>query len=164
MSMAASTAARASTASAGLMIVMPGMVRIRADVFIALVGCTVFADGDAGVRCADLYVEVRVADAVADLLKGSAGGKHRKAGGKRNHTRRGKPCRNTHHIALGNAAVEEAVGIRRLEFAGLGRLGKVCVEDNEVRILCAELDQRVAVCLTGSFLCQSWSAPPGQKL
>ena len=58
-------------------------------ILAALVARAVFTDGDAAVRRRDFHVQVRVAHGVADLLKGSARGKHRKAAGKGNEAHRG---------------------------------------------------------------------------
>ena len=80
----------------------------QGDIFAALMGRAVLADRDARMGRADLDVQVRVTDRVAHLLKGAAGGEHRKGAGKRDHARRGKARRYAHHVALGDAAVDEA--------------------------------------------------------
>ena len=80
----------------------------------------VLAHGDARVRGADLDVEVRVADGVADLLERTAGGEHGKGACERDATGGGNARRETHHVALSNAGVKEAVGVGGLELARLG--------------------------------------------
>ncbi len=104
------------------------------DILAALVGRAVLADRDAGVGRADLDRQAGVADRVADNLKRPPGGKHRKGGGENGHAGGGKARRDAHHVRFGNAAVEETVGIRFLEDAGLGRGREVGVQDDKVRV------------------------------
>ena len=92
-----------------------------------------------------------VGDGVADLLKGTACGKHGKAGNKGNITHGGQTCGHAHHVALGNAAVKVTVRVSLAEHAGLGGSGKVCVQHHQILVaLCGQLLQGVAVAFTGS--------------
>ncbi|TYL06521.1 hypothetical protein MTAT_30060 [Moorella thermoacetica] len=54
----------------------------QGHVLDSLVGGAVFADGKAGVGGGDFYVDLRVGDAVADLVIGPAGGKNGESAGK----------------------------------------------------------------------------------
>ena len=68
----------------------------------------VLADRDAGVRGADVHVEVRVADVVANLLERAAGGEHRERGAE-DLLAGGCDARgDADHVGLGDAAVVEA--------------------------------------------------------
>ena len=123
----------------------------QGDILAALVGGTVLTDRKAGVGGADLDIQVGVADGVADLLKGAARSKHRKAGHKGNIAHRAHAGGNADHVLLGNAAVKVAVRVGLLEDIGLGGGGQVGVEDHQiVSALLGQLYQRVAVADTGS--------------
>ena len=122
-------------------------------VLAALMGCTVLTHRDAAVGGTDLHVQVGVADGVAHLLKGTAGGKHGKAGNKGHIAHGGQAGGHAHHVALGNAAVKVAVRICLAEHAGLGGGGQVGVQHHDVVVtLCSQLLQGVAVAVTGRNL------------
>ena len=123
------------------------------DILAALVRGAILAHRDTGVRGTDFNVEVRVADGVADLLKGAAGGEHGKAAREGNAAGGCDTGGNTHQVALGNAYIEEAVGTGCLELAGLRGGGQVGVEDHKVIVLVGELDEGLAVAYArGDFL------------
>ena len=86
-------------------------------------------------RGADLHVEVRVADGVADLLEGAAGREHREGARKGHAARGGDAGGQAHHVGLGDARVKEAVGVGGLELAGLRGGREVRVKDDEVVVL-----------------------------
>ena len=94
--------------------------------------CAVLTDGYAGVGRAYLNIKMRIADGIAYLLKCSAGGKHCKRAAERDLARRCNACRDSDHVALCDTAVEEALRECLLEFYRLGRLCKVCVENDHV--------------------------------
>ena len=98
-------------------------------------------------------VEVRVADGVADLLEGAAGGEHGKSA-REGSTAGGRDTGgDAHQVALGNAHVKEAIGAGGLELAGLRGGGQVGVEDHKVVVLGSELDEGLAVAYArGDFL------------
>ena len=122
-------------------------------VLAALMGCTVLTHRDAAVGGTDLHVQVGVADGVAHLLKGTAGGKHGKAGNKGHIAHGGQAGGHAHHVALGNAAVKVAVRISLAEHAGLGGGSQVSVQHHQVVVaLSGQLLQGVAVAFTGSDL------------
>ena len=123
------------------------------DILAALVRGTVLAHRNTGVRGTDLNVKVRIADGVADLLKGAAGGKHGKAARKGDAAGGCDTGGNTHQVALGDAHIEEAVGAGGLKLAGLRGGGQVGVEDHKVIVLIGELDEGLAVAYArGDFL------------
>ena len=123
------------------------------DILAALVRGAVLAHRDAGVRGTDLNVEVRVADGVADLLKGATGSEHGKGTREGNTTGGRDTGGDAHQVALGNAHIEEAVGAGRLELTGLRGGGQVGVEDHKVIVLVGELDEGLAVAYArGDFL------------
>ena len=104
-------------------------------------------------RGADLDVEMRIADGVADLLEGAAGGEHGK-GAREGDAPGGRDTGgDAHQVALGNAHIEEAVGASGLKFAGLRGGGQVGIEDHKVVVLVGELDEGLAVAYArGDFL------------
>ena len=117
----------------------------------ALMGRAVLTHGDARVGSADLDVEMGVGHAVADLLKGTSGGEHGEGGGYDGLTGGGKACGDTDHIALGDTAIKEAVGIRLGEIAGLGGFCQVGVQHHEIAVG-AQLHKGLTVGLTGCDL------------
>ena len=130
-----------------------GQAAHQGKVLAALVGSAVLAHGDAAVGGTDLDVQAGVSDRVADLLKGTACGKHGKAGNKGNITHGGQTCGHAHHVALGNAAVKVTVRVRLTEHAGLGGGSQVSVQHHQVVVaLSGQLLQGVAVAFTGSDL------------
>ena len=124
----------------------------QGEVLTALVGGPVLAHGDAAVGGTDLHIQVGVADGVANLLKGAAGGKHGEAGGKGDQSHGGGAGGSRHHIRLGDAAVKVAVGERLLEYGGLGGAGQVGVEHDQVGMGGAQLSQRAAIAVPGRDL------------
>ena len=122
------------------------------DVLVALVGRAVLADRDAGVRGADVHIEVRVPDGVADLLERAAGGEHGERGAKDLLARGGNAGGDADHVCLGDAGVIEALGVGGLELAGLGGRGEVRVQDHEVVALGAERHKLLAVAGAGRDL------------
>ena len=117
------------------------------DILQALVGCAVLADRDAGVGGGDLDVQVRVCHAVADLLEGASGGEHGEGGREHGLAGGGKSGGDADHVALGDAAVKEAVGESLCKVAGLGRLRKVGVQHREI-VIGTQLAQSAPVCLS----------------
>ena len=103
---------------------------------------------------ADLDVQVRIADGVADLLEGPPGGEHGEGGGKGHEAGRRGAGRHGHHVALGDAAVEVALGKGLFENGGLGRAGQIRIEDDDVLMLLTERGERAAVAVAGRDLFQ----------
>ena len=100
---------------------------------------------------ADLDVQVRVADGVADLLKAAARNEHGKAGHEGNIAHRGHTGGDADHVLLGNAAVKVTIRVLLAEDFGFGGSGQVGVKDHQiVSALLGQLYQRVAVADTGS--------------
>ena len=105
-------------------------------ILVALVCCTVLAYGDARMGSAYLYVEVGIAYGVADYLECTPCRKHGKGGCEHLLACGCDACRNAHHISLGNAAVDEALGARLLEYACLCSSRQVCIKHDKIGILC----------------------------
>ena len=120
------------------------------EVFAALVGSAVLADGDTAVGGADLDVQMRVADGVAHLLIGAARRKHRERRAERHKAHRGKARAHADEVRLGNAAVDVAVGIGLLEDRRFGGAGKVGVQNKDIVMLGGKRRYRVAVAVAGS--------------
>ena len=138
----------------------PGDQPHEADVLQALVAAAVLAHGNAGVGAADLHVELGVGNGVADLLIGPACTEHGKGGAEGDQPHGGQACTDVHHVALGNAAVEEAVGIGGLEIFGHGSAGQVGVQDDDLVIGSAQLYKSLAVSFTGcDFFTHGFSPP-----
>ena len=119
----------------------------QGNVLTALMGCAVFSNRNTRMGRTDFDVQVRVTDRVAHLLKGAAGGEHRKGAGKRDHARRGKARCYAHHVALGDAAVDEAFRAHLFKGSCLGCARKVCVQHNQIWIFRRKLRQGGAVAL-----------------
>ena len=91
-----------------------------------------------------------VADGVADLLKGAAGGEHGEGGGEGNQAHGGHTGGHADHVGLGDAAVEVAVREGLLEGLGLGGVGQVGVQNHQILMLRTQRGQSLAVGITGS--------------
>ena len=117
----------------------------ESKVLQTLVGGSVLTYGDAGVRRADLYVQVRVADRIADLLIGAACREHCKRTGKRHHAGCRKACRNAHHISFRDTAVEMSVRISLSKNARLGRACQIRIQNYKVRHLRAQFQKGLSV-------------------
>ena len=115
------------------------------QVLQTLVGSAVLTDSDAGVCRADLHVQVRVADRVADLLIGAARREHREGACKRHHTGGREACRDAHHIAFRDSAVKVSVGICFRKDTGFGRTCQVCVKYYKIGHLRAQLQKSFSV-------------------
>ena len=115
------------------------------NVLAALVRSAVLAHRNARVGSTDLDVEMRVADGVADLLVGAAGGKHGKGAREGNAARSRDAGGKAHQVALGDTGIIEALGIGGLKLAGLRGGRQVSIENHEVIALVAQLDKRLAV-------------------
>ena len=95
-------------------------------------GRAVLTDRDAGMGCADLHIQVRIADGVANLLKGTAGCKHGKCRCERHFPGCCDPGRDSHHVRLRDAAVNVALREGLLEGSGLGCACEVSIQDNDI--------------------------------
>ena len=118
---------------------------------IALVGSAVLSDGDTCVSRADLNVEVRIAYAVSNLLVSSACRKHSEGGCEYSLAGRSDTCRNAHHIALCDSAIEESLRELFLKHTRLGSRRKICVEHQKI-ILFAKVGKRLAVAFSSCLL------------
>ena len=122
-------------------------------VLAALMGSAVLAHRDAAVGGTDFHVQVGIANRVAHLLKGTAGGEHGKAGNKGHVAHGGQARSHAHHVALGNAAVKMTIRVSLAEHTGLGGSSKVCVQHHQILVAFGgQLLQGVAVAFTGSDL------------
>ena len=132
----------------------------KADILDGLVAAAVLAHGHAGVGAADLHIETGVGDGVADLLIGPACAEHSKGGAEGNEPHGGQARRHIHHVALGNAAVKEAIGIGRLEKFGHGSPGQIGIQHHNLIVGSAQLYQRLAVGFTGGDFFTHALSPP----
>ena len=121
----------------------------QGDILVALMGCTVFSYGDSGMGCTDFYIQMRISDGVAYLLKSTACRKHGKGTCKRDDACGGKSGSDSHHITFCDTTVDVAVRICFFEHTGLGCCCKVSVEYDQIVMLCAKLNQ----CITIAFSC-----------
>ena len=102
------------------------------DVLDAHLRCAVFADRDAGVAADDLDVQVRIGDRHPQLVVGVAGDERGEAGDQARLARAGQAAGDADEVALGDADVEEPVGVLLAEPLGPGRVAHVGVDDDEV--------------------------------
>ena len=130
----------------------------------ALMRSTVLADRNACVRRADLHVEMRIADRVSDLLIGASGCKHRERARKRHLARQRKPRRDAHHIGLGDAAVDMALGESLFEEPRFRRCRQIRVEHDEIVAAFPELHESLPIAFArGDFLQLRHSASPSRS-
>ena len=130
------------------------------EVLDALVGGAVLAHGQAAVGAHDLDIHAGVGDGVAHLLPGAAGGEHGEGVGKGLEAAGGQAGGHALHVALGDAHVEEALGIGGFKALGHGGSGQVGLQHDQLGITVSQGDQGVAVGITGGFLFRHVSSPP----
>ena len=121
----------------------------QCKVFAALVAGTVFANRQTAVGSADLDVQGGVADGVADLLKGPAGGEHSEGGSEGSEAAGSQAGSNAHHVSFGDAAVEVAVGESLGEHTGLCGAGQVGIQHNNIVVGLTQGHQTLAIAITG---------------
>ena len=112
------------------------------DIFDALMACAVLTDRQSGMRSADLDIEMRITDRIADLLKCSSGCEHGKAGGKGDLAAGSQSGCHAHR--LGDAHIEMALRTDLRCLSGFGAAGQIGIQHDDVRILLHQLGQ----CLT----------------
>ena len=130
------------------------------QVLNALVGGAVLAHGQAAVGADDLHVQARVSHAVADLLKGPAGGEHSKGVDKGLLAAGGQAGSHTNHVGLSDAHVKKAVRMSSAKVLGHGGAGQVRVQDHQVGFLLGQFHQRLAVSGAGRNLICHLTCPP----
>ena len=111
-------------------------------------GSAVLTYGNARMSGADLHIQMGITNRIADLLKSPSCRKHGKGADERDLACGGKACCDAHHVALSDAAVDMSVRKCLLENTGFGSCCQVCVQNDQIRILCAILCQRIAVALS----------------
>ncbi len=107
----------------------------------------VAAIAEARVASSDLYIEMGVADAVANLIK-TARGEYGKRTGKDGLPAKGKACGGAQHIGLGNSHIKKPVGEFLLKQVVYGGARKVGVQHHNA-LVCAIIDERAAICTAG---------------
>ncbi len=101
----------------------------------------------------DLHVQVGIAHGVADLVVGAAGAEHGEAAGEGDVSRGGQAGGHINHVLLGDAAVEQPIGVAGLgQLLGGGGAGQVGVDGDDRRALGGKFRQRDAVSRTGCAL------------
>ena len=131
-------------------------------VLAALVACAVLAHGQTAVCCADLHIQMGIADGVADLLESPPRGEHGKGGREGNEAVGREARRHAHHVRFRNAAVEVTVRVRLGKHAGLGGACQVGVQHHDVLMLRAQGNQAPSVALAGGhflYICHI-TCPP----
>ena len=118
------------------------------DILVTLMSGTILTYGNARMSGADLHIQMGITNRIADLLKGTACRKHGKGADERDLACGGKACCDAHHVALSDTTVDMSLRKCFLENTGLGGSGQVRVQNDQIRILCAVLCQRVAVALS----------------
>ena len=81
---------------------------------------TILTHGNAGVRCTDLHIDMRIANRIAHLLKRAARRKHSEGRSENQIARCGKACRNAHEVAFRNTRVKKLIGIGFFKHSGFG--------------------------------------------
>src|SRR5262249_36106536 len=121
----------------------------QGDVFDRLLRRPVLTERDAAVAAHEVHVELHVGAADPQLLIAFAEKERGEARGKRDHATGGQAGGNGAHVGLGDADVEEPLLELLSEQPGVGGFGEIGVENDDARILFAQLGQRAAVGLTG---------------
>ena len=120
------------------------------QIFNRLVRCAVFPNADAGMSSTDLYIQIRITDAVADLFKSSSCRKHRETGSINNLAARCQSCGNRHHVAFGNSKIKMSVWANLFCFNRLRRLGQIRIQNDNVFFFQHQLRQGFSI----SFPCR----------
>ena len=114
--------------------------------------CSIFANGDSGMRSDNPYRNLGVGDYLPDLFPGFARGKHGKRGNKRPITIHGQSGGNPHHVRFRNPHVEETLREILGKEACLCRTGKIGGEDNDSFINLTKLGKCSSVGVACCFL------------
>ena len=121
----------------------------QSDIFIALMGGSIFTYGDSCMCGRHFYIQMRIADGISNLLKSPPRRKHCESTGKRNLSGCCDSRRNTHHIALCNSAVDMAFRKFLLKYCRFCRLCQIGVQDHQIFMLLSQFHQRVAIAFPG---------------
>ena len=124
----------------------------QGDILITLVGSPILSYGDTRMGSSDLYIQLRIGNRVANLLKSTSCGKHSKRTSKRNLTGSGKSRCNTNHITLCDTTVNVSVRKCFLEHSRLCSSGKIRIQNNQVLKFCSQLCQGISITLTSRNL------------
>lgn len=117
-------------------------------------GGSVFAQGESGVRSADLDVFARVGYALADLVVHAGGGKIGEGAGEGDFPADGHAGGDADHVGFGDAYLEESVGMLGGEFVHFERTGQVGAQCDHIRVFIAQDGQRVAETAAGVVVAQ----------
>jgi hypothetical protein len=109
------------------------------------VASAVRANADAGVRKAELYVGVYIANCVSNLLERSANTKHCHCADKGDQSRFCKPGCAADHIRFRDTEVEMAIRVLFLKQAAHRCVPEVRVHYDDFIVCPAEFDQRFGV-------------------
>lgn len=115
------------------------------NVFHRLMAAAVLAHGDTRMGEGQLDIKFGISDAVANLLIGATCTENGKSAGNRNIAHGAETGSHVHHIALGNAAVKETIGVSILKLGGIGSHGKVGVKHDDLVVLLTQFNQIFAV-------------------
>ena len=116
-------------------------------------GGAVLADGDAGVRGADLDVQVRVGHRHADLVIDASGNETGERAGERHLAAQRQTGGDADHVGLRDAALDETLRIGRLEVAHLHASRDVSRQCENILVMLRGFHQAGAEPGTGVFLC-----------
>ena len=127
-------------------------------------GAAVDLGGDAGICADDLDVLFAVSDRDEDLVIAATGRERAERGAEGDLAAGRKPGGNADHIRLGDAYVEEAVGVRLLERTGLDAIHQVRLDDDDPRVGRRHFDQAVAIYFAHLFDILHISPPPCRRI
>ena len=135
----------------------------EADILEHLMAAAVWPDGDARMRGSDLDVETRIANGIANLVVAASRAESCEAAGEDGLARKREAGRDADHVLLGDADVDETEGIVVLELLGGGGPGQVGLNGHDVMALLDELDERLAIALTGRDGLRHGYSPPSSS-
>ena len=123
-----------------------------AHILDGLVGSAVICRSHTAVGAGDLHVQVGVADLLADHLADAHGAESRIGDHKRDLPTGRKACCHTSAVLLGDANVQILIGQLLAEITGFTGLADVNIDDHNILVLSAELNNGFTEAVTSGDL------------
>ena len=124
------------------------------NILITLMCRTIFSDGNSRMSCSYLYIQVRISDGIADLLKGTACSKHSKGTCEWHHSGGCQTCGNSHHIGFRDTTINVTLRKFFFENSGLGGSCQIRIQNYQIFFFPSKLCQCISIAFTGcNFLC-----------
>ena len=125
----------------------------KGKILQTLMCSTILTYGNTAVSCSDLYVQLRIADGVTNLLISTSCCKHRESTCKGNLACGSDSCCDAHHVTLCDTAVNMTLRELFFEHACLCSCGKVSVQNDKILVFFTQLYKGTAIaCSCCDFL------------